>query len=65
MLHGVCLAYGRSVGLDTYGDLARGARVIELAEGADDFASWIREEGGIIAAQFSRAGLISTANHEG
>ena len=65
VLHGVCLAYGRSVGLDTYGDLGRGARVIELTEGRMDFDSWIREEDGRVADRFIRAGLISGANHEG
>ena len=41
-LYGLCLAYGRVTGLDAYGDLPRGARVIELAEGKREFKSWIR-----------------------
>jgi len=64
MLHGVCLAYGRSVGLDTYGDLGRGARVIELTEGRMDFESWIREEDGSVSDRFSHAGLISPTKHQ-
>jgi len=43
-LHGICLAYGRVTGLDAYGDLPRGARVIELSEGEREFKSWIRTE---------------------
>jgi hypothetical protein len=43
-LYGLCLAYGRVTGLDAYGDLPRGARVIELAEGKRAFKSWIRTE---------------------
>ena len=63
MLHGICLAYGRSVGLDTYGDLERGARVIELREGRKDFESWIREESGNVADRFSHSGLISAGEN--
>ena len=42
--HGVCLTYGRATGYDTYGQLSRGARVIELKEGKREFDSWIRTE---------------------
>lgn len=65
MLHGICLVYGRSIGLDTYGDLGRGARVIELTEGRMDFESWIREEGGCVVDRFSHSRLISGTNNEG
>lgn len=58
MLHGVCLAYGRALGLDTYGNLARGARVIELTEGAMDFESWIRDVSGASAERFSYSQLL-------
>jgi 3',5'-cyclic AMP phosphodiesterase CpdA len=56
-LHGISLCYGRSLGLDTYGNLPRGARVIELTQGAADFASWIREETGADAGRFMHSAL--------
>lgn len=59
ILNRICLTYGRSVGLDTYGELNRGARVIELMEGVADFESWICEEGGGTADRFSYSGLLS------
>ncbi|MEI8311383.1 MAG: metallophosphoesterase family protein [Verrucomicrobiota bacterium] len=65
MLHGICLTCGRSVGLDTYGDLERGARVIELAEGMMDFVSWIREESGNVTERFSHSGFLSAATNGG
>ncbi len=58
MLDGVCLTYGRALGLDTYGDQTRGARVIELTEGLRDFESWIREETGQVADRFFRSQLL-------
>ena len=62
MLKGVCLTYGRALGLDTYGDLTRGARVIELTEGLGDFESWIREETGRVADRFSHSQLLIREN---
>lgn len=56
-LHGISLCCGRSLGLDTYGNLPRGARVIELTQVAADFESWIREESGADACRFSHSGL--------
>lgn len=41
-LHGVCLAYGSKTGLDSYGRLENGARVIDLYEGERKFKTWIR-----------------------
>lgn len=41
-LQGICLAYGRVTGFDTYGDLPQGARVIELTQGKREFDTWIR-----------------------
>lgn len=61
-LQGISLCYGRSLGLDTYGSLPRGARVIELREGADDFESWIREEYGGAICKFTHTGLQSLAS---
>ena len=40
-LKNICLAYGNVTGRDTYGDIGRGARVIELYEGQRKFDSWI------------------------
>lgn len=38
---GIALAYGRVSGMDGYGSLERGARIIELQEGRFQFDSWI------------------------
>jgi hypothetical protein len=40
-LNDICLAYGCKTGLDSYGDLEKGARIIELYEGERKFDSWI------------------------
>lgn len=40
-LRGICLAYGQVTGRQCYGDIGRGARVIELHEGQRKFDSWI------------------------
>lgn len=60
-LHGITLCYGRSLGPDTYGKLARGARVIELFEGTADFASWIRDESGAATGRFTHSALAAQA----
>lgn len=60
-LHEITLCCGRALGLDSYGSLARGARVIELAEGAADFESWVREESGAEACRFSHSRLAAAA----
>ena len=39
--YGIALAYGRVSGHDAYGDLERGARIIELYEGKRQFDTWI------------------------
>lgn len=59
-LRGISLCYGRSLGLDTYGNLARGARVIELTQGAADFTSWIREESGNETCSFTHSTLAAS-----
>ena len=41
-LHSICLAYGSKTGLDNYGYLEKGARVIELYEGERRFKTWLR-----------------------
>lgn len=40
-LRGICLAYGNVTGSQCYGDIGRGARVIELYEGERKFDTWI------------------------
>jgi len=41
---GIALAYGQSTG--GYGDLEKGARIIELREGEPGFRTWVRTMGG-------------------
>jgi hypothetical protein len=43
---GIALAYGRSSGVDTYGDLVKGGRVIMMYEGERYFNTWLRSETG-------------------
>ncbi len=52
-LHGIRLCYGRATGYNTYGrdGFQRGARIIELAQGAATFKSWIRLANGRISKQ--------------
>lgn len=40
-LNGICLAYGCKTGLESYGKLDKGARVIELYEEGHKFDTWI------------------------
>ena len=42
----ICLAFGQVTGADAYGELERGARIIELQEGKFSFDSWIRTKTG-------------------
>ena len=44
--YGIALAYGRVSGNDAYGDLERGARIIELYEGKRQFDTWIATPSG-------------------
>lgn len=44
---GIALAYGQVTGANAYGDLSRGARIIELTEGHRGFKTWIRTEEGV------------------
>lgn len=41
-LHGICLAYGQATGRETYGDIGKGYRMIELYEGERKFDTWVR-----------------------
>jgi hypothetical protein len=45
-VNGICLAYGRKAGLDTYGELPLCARIIELRRGKREFETWLHAEGG-------------------
>lgn len=44
--HGLALAYGQKTGFNSYGDLPKGARVIELTQGERSFKTWIRTSEG-------------------
>lgn len=41
-LHNIALVYGQATGRETYGDIGKGYRVIELYEGERKFDTWIR-----------------------
>lgn len=43
---GIVLGYGRVTGADAYGELTRGARIIELYEGKFRFDTWITTPSG-------------------
>ncbi|CAM4129268.1 metallophosphoesterase family protein [Lederbergia lenta] len=45
-LHGISLCYGRITGYNVYGELERGARVIQLYEGEHRFESWLLLDNG-------------------
>lgn len=45
-VNGIALAYGRVSGLNAYGKLERGARIVTLYEGKHQFDTWIRTYGG-------------------
>jgi hypothetical protein len=41
-LHNIALVYGQATGRETYGDIGKGYRVIDLYEGERKFDTWIR-----------------------
>lgn len=43
----IALAYGRVSGLNAYGQLERGARIVTLYEGKNKFDTWIRTKNGV------------------
>ncbi|MBS4218597.1 metallophosphoesterase family protein [Bacillus sp. FJAT-49711] len=51
-LFGLSLCYGRVGGYNVYGDLERGARVIQLYEGKREFDSWILLGGGKVVSLY-------------
>jgi len=40
--HGIALAYGQKTGFNSYGDLSKGARIIELHQDERSFNTWVR-----------------------
>ena len=56
---GIALGYGRVTGADAYGELTRGARIIELYEDQFKFDTWISTPSGREAAYYYPSGLNS------
>ncbi len=59
MNKGILLAFGRVTGKDAYGDLTRGARIIELYEGQRKFNTWIATPNGRETIYYYPSGLNS------
>lgn len=55
--HGIALAYGRVSGFNAYGDLPRGARIIELREGERSFDTWISTPAGVELKYYYPTGI--------
>lgn len=55
----VALAFGRCSGLDAYGDLARGGRIIKLFEGERRFETWVTTPAGREATYYYPSGFNS------
>lgn len=47
LYHNLALAYGQVTGVNAYGKFERGARVVEINEGAYSFNTWIRTKSGV------------------
>ena len=56
---GIALGYGRVTGTDAYGELTRGARIIELYENRFKFDTWITTPAGREATYYYPSGLNS------
>lgn len=54
---GIALAFGRVTGADAYGDLERGARIIEMYEGDFKFDTWITTPKGKEPAYYYPSGF--------
>lgn len=54
---GVALAYGRVSGLDAYGELKRGGRIIRLQEGKRSFETYIRTADGVGDTYYYPSGI--------
>lgn len=57
MHYDIALAFGRTTGIDAYGDLERGARIIVLHEGERRFDSWICTPKGTELTYYYPSGL--------
>lgn len=55
----IALAFGRVTGADAYGDLERGARIIEMKEGDRAFDSWVATPSGRDHVYYYPSGLTS------
>lgn len=55
----IALAFGRTSGIDAYGDLERGARIITIYEGKNKFDTWIRTPQGTELMYYYPSGLSS------
>lgn len=56
---GIALAFGRTTGVDAYGKLERGGRIIKMYEGKNQFDTWIRTPKGIEFEYYYPSGLSS------
>ena len=57
--YGIALGYGRVSGHDAYGDLERGARIIELYEDGRQFDTWIATPSGKSLAYYYPSAITS------
>lgn len=57
--YGIALAYGRVTGANAYGEMERGARIIELYEGKRQFDTWISTPSGRSLAYYYPSGITS------
>jgi len=55
--HDIALAFGRTSGIDAYGELERGSRIINLYEGKFQFDTWIRTRKGVEFTYYFPSGL--------
>lgn len=60
MEYGITLGFGRVTGADAYGELQRGARIIELREGKPRFNTWVRTPSGREFTYYYPSELTST-----
>ena len=56
---GIALAFGRTSGVDAYGKLERGSRIILMYEGESQFDTWIRTKEGTQFKYYYPSGLSS------
>jgi len=56
---GIAMAFGRTSGVDAYGKLERGGRIIKMYEGKNQFDTWIRTPKGTELEYYYPSGLSS------